>query len=149
MARELEEILQDVNALFVRAEAKPPFTVELLDKGAVVKVELSTAPGGANQEIQSETSESRLLKDPNVLIGAIRDNKRRNLIEPWADSHSLFAGFRGNFNLLTRAPELLYEILSLYVEPEPEPEPEPEYQEPPVAPIKLKKTPKALISDES
>ena len=39
MVRELEDILHDVNALFVRAEAKPPYTVALLDKGAIVKVE--------------------------------------------------------------------------------------------------------------
>lgn len=148
MVRELEDILQDVNALFVRAEAKPPFTIDLLDKGAAIKVEYSSAPGGQDKEIQSETADQRLLRDPNVLIGGIRDSQGRNIIEPWADSNSLFAGFAGNFKLLTEGPVLLYEILSLFVEPEPEPEPIPEYVEPPVPPVKLKNVPKKKVSEE-
>lgn len=145
MVRELEDILQDVNALFVRAEAKPPYTIDLLDKGAAVKIDMSGAPGGQDREIQSETAEQRLLRDSNVLIGGIRDSQGRNIIEPWADSHSLFAGFSGNFKLLTQAPVLLAEILALYVEPEPEPEPEPEYVEPAVAPVRLKNVPRKQV----
>jgi len=117
----------------------------LLDKGAVVKVETGS---GVEHEIQTETPAQRLLRDPNVLIGGLRDSQGRNLIEPWADSNSLFAGFAGNFKLLTQAPVLLYEILSLYVEPEPEPEPISEYVEPPVASIKLKNLPKKAIVQE-
>ena len=138
--RTFEDILQDVNVLFVRAEAKPPFKVDLLDKAAQVRVELSQSPGGTEKTIQTSAVD-RLLEDDNVIIGGIRDKQGRNLIEPWADSHSLFAGFRGNFDLLTKAPVLLYEILELFVEqPEPEP-PEPVRVEPPVPAIRLKKLP--------
>lgn len=137
--RTFEEVLQDVNILFARAEAKPPYKVNLLDKGAQIKIELSQAPGGSDKEIQ-HSAVNRLLTDDNVLIGGIRDSAGRNVIEPWADSHSLFAGFKGNFNLLTQAPVLLNEILTMFVEAsEPEPEPEPE---PPVAPVKLRQLPK-------
>jgi len=138
VTRTFEEVLQDVNILFTRAEAKPPYKINLLDKGAQIKIELSQSPGGTEKEIQ-HSAVNRLLNDDNVLIGGIRDGSGRNVIEPWADSHSLFAGFKGNFNLLTQAPVLLHEILSMFIDdPEPKPEPEPE---PPVPPVVLKKLP--------
>jgi hypothetical protein len=138
--RKFEDILQDVNALFVRAEAKPPYSIDLLDKGAQVKIELSQSPGGTDKSIE-HSAKDRLLEDDNVLIGGIRDKQGRNLIEPWADSHSLFAGFRGNFDLLTKSPVLLYEILELFVE-QPELEPPKVVQVvPPVPPVRLKNLP--------
>jgi hypothetical protein len=146
VTRTFDDILQDINILFARAEAKPPYKVNLLDKGAQIRVELSQSPGGTEKEIQ-HSAVNRLLQDDNVLIGGIRDGAGRNLIEPWADSQSLFAGFKGNFNLLTQAPVLLNEILVMFVE-EPEPAPEP-LPEPPVPPVKLRKLPQAVKSEET
>ena len=147
MTRTFEEVLQDVNALFIRAEAKPPYRIDLLDKGAAVLVADSSATPDREINSNVDTAEMRMLRDPNVWIGGIRDSQGRNIIEPWADSHSMFAGFRGNFALLTKAPELLFEILTLFVDqPEPEPVPEP-VVEPPVPPVKLRKLPKVAIEE--
>lgn len=132
----LADILQRANVLIQRAEAKPPFSTHLMDKSAEVQIREAANEKSREQNVE-HSAEDQLLRDPNVVIGKFIDDRGRNLIEPWSDSHSMFAGFKGNFRLISEAPGLLYEILDLFVpQPEPEPVPEPE-PEPEVPPIEL------------
>jgi hypothetical protein len=134
--KRLNELLQQANVLLQRSEARPPFSTHLMDKATEVQVRDAQNEKSRDQSVQ-HSAEDQLLRDPNVVIGKFTDSEGRNLIEPWAESHSMFAGFRGNFKLLSEAPGLLLDIISLFIpqtEPEPIPEPEPE---PEVEPLEL------------
>lgn len=129
---EFSRILQKVNTLYARAEAKPPYSIMMLDKAQEVRV-LQAANEKSRESNVEHLAKNRLLEDPDVMIGKFTDSDGRNVIEPWVDSHSMFAGFKGNFNLITQAPSLLFDILELFIpQAEPEPEPEPEPEEPPI-----------------
>ena len=148
MSREFEEILQEINTLLTRADAKPPYTVEWLDKGDGNFQVGDHTFKGQQANIETDVNDP-LLKDPNVVVGAFRTGDgRANLVQPWGTSASLVCGFRGNMDLITKAPNLLQEILDLFVEqPEPEPIPEP-VSIPPVPPVKLRSLPKVAKRDQ-